>query len=122
MKSLYKIISKKNLIIEILSADITTDEYTKLKYDEFHDKKFNRNYNLISDFRLCENNFDQKELQNMINTFKENKGKINRNKSALIFSDISVLRKLDLTGGSKNNAQKISCFTDIDDAENWVLK
>ncbi|MCF6183486.1 MAG: hypothetical protein L3J56_02475 [Bacteroidales bacterium] len=122
MKSLYKIISKKNLIIEILSADITTDEYTKLKYDEFHDKMFNRNYNLISDFRLCENNFDQKELQNMINTFKENKGKINRNKSALIFSDISVLKKLDLTGGNKNNSQKISYFTDIDDAENWVLK
>ena len=121
MKSSYKIISKKNLIIEILSSDITTDEYTKLKYDEFHDKEFNRHYNLISDFRLCENNFDQKELQNMIDTFKENKGKINRNKSALIFSDIGLLRKLDLTGGNKNTSHKISYFTDIDDAENWVL-
>lgn len=121
MKSTFTINEQKKIITEILAADITNDEYIKLKHDEFHHKKFNRNYNLISDFRKCDKNFDSSDLQVMVDIFKENKGKVNRKKSALIVSDLNCLRGINLKTNNTDTLQEIQYFTDIDEAEKWLL-
>jgi len=122
MKSFFKILKKDKLITETLTSDITTDEYIKLKHDEFHHEKFNRNYNLITDFRLCEDNFDDTDLQEMINIFKENKGKVNRNKSALIITDINRLSRISLSNDASGLPQEIQYFTNPEDARKWASK
>ncbi len=119
MKSSFKIDEKKNIIFENLSSDITTEDYIKLKHDEFHHKKFNRNHNLISDFRKCEKILSPEDLQDMINIFKENKGKVNRKKSALIFSDLNRIKKIN---SQSINSQEIKVFNSIEEALNWALK
>ncbi len=121
MKSDFKIIEDKKLITEILSSDITTEKYIKLKHEEFHHEKFNRHYNLISDFRKCDKKLKKKDLQDMIDIFKENKGKINRSKSALILSDINFLKGINLKSGDVDNSHEIQYFTNIEEAENWIL-
>lgn len=121
MKSSFKIFEDKKVITEVLASDITTDEYIKLKHDEFHHKKFNRNFNLISDFRLCDKNFDSKELQNMIDVFKENKGKVNRKKSALIVSDTKIMKGINLKSENiSDTPQEIQYFIDFKEAEKWL--
>ncbi len=120
MKSSFKIQEKDKFITETLSSDITTDEYIKLKHDEFHHPEFNRNFNLITDFRLCENNFDDRDLQEMINIFKENKGKADREKSALVITDINRLSRINLNNNDSASTQEIKYFTNIDDARKWV--
>ena len=122
MKSSFKIHEKDKLITETLTSDITTDEYIKLKRDEFHHAKFNRNFNLITDFRLCENNFDDTDLQEMINIFKENKGKVNRKKSALIITDINRLNRINLSNNDSASLQEIKYFTNSEDARKWAVK
>jgi len=120
MKSAFKIFEADKLITEILSSDITTDEYIKLKHDEFHHAKFNRKFNLITDFRLCENNFDDADLQEMINIFTENKGKISRKKSAVIISEISRLNRINLSKNISGSPQEIKYFSDTEDALKWI--
>ncbi len=120
MKSTFKIFEDNKLITEILSSDITTDEYIKLKHDEFHHAKFNRKFNLITDFRLCENNFDDADLQEMINIFTENKGKVSRKKSAVIVSDISRIKRINFKKNISASPQEIKYFSDTEDALEWV--
>ncbi|MCD6556730.1 MAG: hypothetical protein J7K64_05990 [Bacteroidales bacterium] len=122
MKSTFKIFEANKLITEILSSDITTDEYIKLKHDEFHHAKFNRKFNLITDFRLCENNFDDADLQEMINIFTENKGKISRKKSAFIISETSRLKRINLNKNISGSPQEIKYFTNPEDAQKWAVK
>ncbi len=121
MKSSYKILEKEKLIVETLMSDITTDEYIKLKHDEFHHTKFNRKFNLIADFRLCENNFDDTDLQEMINIFTENKGKVNRKKSAVVISDIIRLNKISFPNNYETDTE-IKYFANIEDARKWTAK
>lgn len=121
MKSTFSINEKKQIITETLAADITNDEYIKLKHDEFHQKKFNRHFNLIADFRKCDKNFDFSGLQGMIEVFKENKGKVSRKKSALVVSDVNCLRGINLKTNNTDTVQKIQYFIDIAEAEKWLL-
>jgi len=120
MRSTFKIFEANKVITETLSSDITTDEYIKLKHDEFHHAKFNRKFNLITDFRLCENNFDDADLQEMINIFTENKGKISRKKSAVIISEISRLNRINLSKNISDSPQEIKYFSDTEDALKWI--
>ncbi|NPA68884.1 MAG: hypothetical protein GXO50_09785, partial [Chlorobi bacterium] len=107
--------------IETLSSVITADEYSNLKHAEFHHKDFNRRYNLISDFRLCEKNMSETELQNMIDIFIENKGKIDRKKSALLISNPENFKKIKLSGSGKaKTSHRVKLFTNLEDAEKWV--
>ena len=120
MRSTFKIFEANKVITETLSSDITTDEYIKLKHEEFHHAKFNRKFNLITDFRLCENNFDDADLQEMINIFTENKGKISRRKSAVIISEISRLNRINLNMNISGSPQEIKYFSDTEDALKWI--
>ncbi len=122
MKNSFTINEKTRIIYENLSENITTDEYIKLKHDEFHHKKFNRHYNLITDFRKCENNFSKEDFQSMIDIFKENKGKLNRKKSALIISDYNCLKGINLEPDTNpENPHEIQYFKDAEEAEKWIL-
>jgi len=120
MRSTFKIFEANKVITETLSSDITTDEYIKLKHEEFHHAKFNRKFNLITDFRLCENNFDDADLQEMINIFTENKGKISRKKSAVIISEISRIHRINLSKNISDSPQAIKYFSDTEDALKWI--
>lgn len=122
MKSNYKIISEKNLIIETLSNKITTTEYSNLKIKEFQDQKFNRKFNLITDL----SNFDEKSeetIKNLFIVFKENKGKFIRSKSALVITNNNLLKTVNkIIKNDKKISKEIKSFKSIEDAQKWVQK
>jgi len=123
MKSTFKIDEKRKIITEILNSGITMNEYIKLKHDEFHHEKFNRNYNLITDFRNFDSSFNKNDLQDILNVFNENKGKVNREKSALVVSNVKYFKKVQLkTDKNSETPQEIKIFTNFEDAEKWILK
>ncbi|MCF6364699.1 MAG: STAS/SEC14 domain-containing protein [Bacteroidales bacterium] len=123
MKSTYRIYPNEVIIIETLSKNINTDEYTKLKHSEFKDPDFNRNFNLVTDLSSFDKNTDKQFLQNIIEIFKENKGKINREKSAIVVNDKNLLKKIDIkVKQNKKTKYEIKVFTNIEDARKWVSK
>ncbi len=117
MKSTFKIIPNKNLIIEILSEDIIPKKYLKLKHEEFLHKLFNRNYNLITDLRNVNTNGKQNLILSLFYIFIENKGKANRKKSAIIYNDTNLLNKIPPK--FRINTE-IKVFTNIDVAQEWA--
>ncbi|MCD6556984.1 MAG: hypothetical protein J7K64_07290, partial [Bacteroidales bacterium] len=66
--------------------------------------------------------FDDADLQEMINIFTENKGKISREKSAVIISEISRLKRITLSKNLSSSPQEIKFFTNPEDAQKWVEK
>jgi|GEM_PF-3420397 hypothetical protein len=121
MKSNYKIYSDKKIIIETLSEDISPNLYTKLKHNQFLEKNFNRNFGLITDLRNLKSVSDKELIQNIIDIFKENKGKANRCKSALIVCNKDFLKNINLTlAKGKKQTGEIKSFTEINEAENWL--
>lgn len=121
MNSNYKIISNDLIIIEILSKDINSDSYIKLKHNEFKDSNFNRNFNLVTDISSFDKITNNNVLQNIIEIFKENKGKINRERSAIVVSDKNLLKKIDLKiKQNKKGKSEIKVFTNIEDARKWA--
>lgn len=118
MKSTYEIITDKNLIVETLSENISSKEYTKLKHAEFQDKKFNRNFNLITD--LSNIDTSEEKIKELFIVFKENKGKFIRNKSAIVSSikDKKILDAIIKT--DKKIVKEVKTFTNLDDAKSWM--
>ncbi len=116
MKSTFKIIPNKNLIIETLSEDITPNKYLKLKHEEFLHMSFNRNYNLITDLRNVNTNGKQNLILSLFYIFIENKGKANRKKSAIIYNDTNLLNKIPPK--FRLNTE-IKVFTNIAEAQKW---
>jgi len=117
MKNSFIIFPEKNLIVETLSQDINPKNYSELKFEEFRHKQFNRNYNLITDLRNFQLNGNAKFIQNVIDVLMENKGKMNRKKSAIICNNIAELNKI-LKKYSSNSEIKV--FTSQKEAENWT--
>jgi len=121
MKSSYKIIPNSNLLIETLKKTISTNEYTKLKFTEFQDKKFSRTYNLITDLSDFDKKEDIKIIEELYIIFKENKGKFIRNKSALIVSNPELLKEvISMVKKDQKIYKEIKIFSDIDKAKKWM--
>jgi len=123
MKNTFTILPDKLIIIEILMNDISPNIYSKLKHKEFKDSNFNRNYNLITDISSFNTGINKNTLQNIIEIFKENKGKINRGKSALVVNDKKILKGIDIkVKQNKKLKSEIKIFTNIEDAKKWTSK
>ena len=116
MKSTFKIIPNKNLIIETLSEDVTPKKYLKLKHEEFLHESFNRNYNLITDLRNVNTDGKQNLILSLFYIFIENKGRANRKKSAIIYNDTNLLNKIPSKFRSNT---EIKIFPNIDEAQKW---
>ncbi len=117
MKNSFIIFPEKKIIFETLSQDINPKDYSELKFEEFRHKQFNRNYNLITDLRNFKLNGNADIIQNIIDVLMENKGKMNRKKSAIICNNFTELNKILNTHPSYS---EIKVFTSQKEAENWT--
>jgi len=122
MKGSYNILSNNNLLVEILKKTISANEYTKLKIDEFQDKRFNRSFNLITDLSDFDKNIDKNKIKDLFIVFKENKGKFIRNKSALVVSNKEMQNAINsIIKEDKKIYKEIKTFTSIENAKQWML-
>ena len=121
MEITYKIDKEKKLIIETWPEKPTLEDYTNAKLSEFSDPDFNPDFNVITDLRKVNVEFNETLIESIISFMKENPDNMRNRKSAII-ADSPQLVASSLFFGQKtrNLSVKVSVFSSMHTALKWI--
>lgn len=121
MKITYKIDTKQKLIIETWPVNIIIEDYYDVKKREFEDPDFSKEFNVITDLRKVNQDFDEEIINGIIDFLKKNSDKMKNRKSAVIAdSPQLVASSLFFGQKSKNTTVKVSVFSSMNAAIKWI--
>ena len=121
MKIDYTINKEKGIITEIWREKVSFEDYKDLKSREFSDPDFNNSYDIISDLRNASLSYSEKDMNKIIQLFKENQEEIGNRKSALVTSNpIQVASTILFKEKIKYMPINVRIFSTREAAEQWI--
>ena len=117
----YHIIKEKKLIVEYYSGSIYLNDFIEIHDRKSNDKDFNKNYNLIIDFRDAEIHLNEKEVLELVSYHKDNEKLFGSRYAAHITkTPKQVVAGFNFDFYNKELPVKIKVFSTLEASLGWV--
>ena len=117
----YHIIKEKKLIVEYYSGSIYLNDFIEIHDRKSNDKDFNKNYNLIIDFRDAEIHLNEKEVLELVSYHKNNEKLFGSRYAAHITkTPKQVVAGVNFDFYNKELPVKIKVFSTLEASLAWV--
>ncbi len=121
MKITYKIDKKRKIVTETWPEKVTIEDYKDVKLREFSDPDFSTEYDVITDIRNVNMEFNENLIEQIVVFMKKNSDKMKNRKSAIVAdSPQNVAKSLFFGQKARNLNVKISVFSSPDAALKWI--